>query len=116
MGALDKTKIAPLQELAEAILESQHFGMHGDPITSFLAQTRDLHGMGVELQKLAEEKKDRNLAKAAKAVVAAVDSAVVANNVHDYERSEVIATGSSAMAKRRPPPWFTMKVIMTLTA
>lgn len=100
VGALEKTKI-PVLELADAILESQHFGMHGDPITSFSAQTRDLRGIGVELQKLAEEKKDKALAKAAKAVVASVEDAVVTNNAHDYERSEVVAKGSSSDGKEK---------------
>lgn len=98
VGALKKTKI-PALRLAQAMDSAQHFGLHSDPITSFSAQTRDLLGMAEKLQSLARSEKDRSLVQACKAVVEAVDNAVVDNHSHDYERQQVVAQGLSSDGK-----------------
>ena len=57
VGALRASKIAPL-DIEKALKRAQHFGIEGDPITSFSAQTRDIYGMATQLGKLAQKEGD----------------------------------------------------------
>ncbi len=93
---VDKLKAskADPEAIAAAIKASQNFGITEGAIYPFYDQIRDLKGLASEMVD-SKGIDDKQLKKAAKAVMEAVDNAVVDNLAHKYQRQEVIGTGKT---------------------
>ncbi|MBT9584739.1 hypothetical protein IV102_15455 [bacterium] len=99
VDTLKKSKIEP-ERIAAAIEASQNFGITTEAIYPFYDQIRDLRGLAANLTD-GELVSDKKVRAAAKAVVAAVDVAVVDNLAHEYTRYEVKGDGMTMDGKEK---------------
>ena len=95
---LKKTKVAP-EVVAAAIEGSQNFGITERAIYPFYDQIHDLCGVAQNLAQAPEVGADKQLKKAAQAVVDSVKGAVLDNLAHGYDRLEKMGEGITTNGK-----------------
>jgi len=99
VDSLKASKVEP-EAIAQAITASQNFGITTQAVYPFYDQIRDLKGLAQNLTE-SELISDRKVRLAAKAVVEAVDKAVIDNLAHNYTRYEVKGEGLTLDGKEK---------------